>query len=598
MIGRRALVAALAAVLAPAAAALAPPHDASNGIDCTSCHAVHGMGGLFIAYGAAQDALCRSCHNPTGQAWATADVASHVVAGGARTIWCGDCHDPHGPTASIDPHPGGTTASNLSLVRASVVRAVPGAASPLVFQRRPAQLAFGASAAPWDGACQACHAATAHHTRDASADHDHAVGADCAVCHRHGRGFLPSRCADCHDGPIDDGDGTPPSGRRAVVPEFPTSPARGHMGGPAVDSLDCEVCHGLGLHASGTVELLDADGGAPYRFVVASDLSHDPDVSTFCASCHDADGATRLATPTDPFQGGHAPFDVATKFSGTLRWNQYYAPDRCWGASGSGRAVNSHHDVSDADQAFSGAKLECLSCHGAHAASTASPTTDPVAPLVPWTGSANAFCLRCHAGGSGPDAPGFPAGVTGPSTALVPMDSCATAYRNDPWWVDFTYPHSAHGGSSKRPWPGYSGAPSYDMACTACHDPHGSATAENPAGNPYLIRDVVDGTSFVDDGGRGYLWLGPPWDTTGTSTTVELPVQVDTLGNGSVPFGRFCGACHAGWQQVESFIHDRGDGIPLCTNCNMCHGHGQAYGEYDWGSSGANSNPLECSPVR
>ncbi len=588
---RRALV--VAALLAPgAAAALAPPPDASNGIDCSACHAVHGGGMGFMPTGAAQDALCRSCHNPTGQAWATANVASHVVAG--RTLWCGDCHDPHGPSASLDPHPGGTTATNLSLVRSDVTAAVPAALVPLVFQQRPAELAFGAASAPWDGACQACHSATAHHTRDASGDHAHGMGADCTTCHRHERGFI-ARCADCHAVAVDDGNGIPPGGRRAVLPEFPAAPARGHMGGIAVDDPDCKVCHGLSTHGSGTVELLDADGGAPVRFVLASDLAHDPDVSTFCMSCHDADGATRLAAPLDPFGGGRAPFDAKARFSGTLRWSQLYAGDPCMGPSGTGRAVNSHHDVSDADQAFSGAKLECLSCHGAHAASTASPTTDPVAPLVPWTGTPTAFCLRCHSGGAGPSSPGFPAGVAGPAIALVPMDSCGAGYRADPWWVDFTYPHSAHGGSSKRPWPGYSGAPAYDMACTVCHDPHGSATAANPAGNPYLIRDAVDGTPFVDDGMLDAYWLGPPWDTFGVSTAVAIPVQIDAGGNGVVPFARLCGACHSAWQQgSNSFIHDRGDGTPFCFNCNYCHGHGQLWGEYDWANGGTYSSPQMC----
>ena len=60
---------------------------------------------------------------------------------------------------------------------------------------------------------------------------------------------------------------------------------------------------------NGTVNLLDPDGGAGYGFVYPSDLTSDPDVSNFCANCHDADGATRLVAPLDPldpFANGNA----------------------------------------------------------------------------------------------------------------------------------------------------------------------------------------------------------------------------------------------------------------------------------------------------
>jgi predicted CXXCH cytochrome family protein len=575
------------ALAAAPASALMPPHDSSNGIDCPSCHAVHGANGqAFMPLAAVQEALCKSCHNPTGQAASMADVAVHVVAGGTRILFCGDCHDAHSPSISVDPHSGGATAPNLSLMRSDVTAAVAGAASPLVFQQRPGQFAFGAGSAPWDGACQACHSATAHHTRDATGDHDHAVGSDCTTCHRHVSGFLAPHCTDCHAVPQDDGNGIPAGGRRAVVGEFPAGPVHGHLLGPAVADDDCKTCHGLSRHQTGTIELLDPDGGASYFFVQAADLTHDPDVSNFCMGCHDADGARRLAgpgNPLDPFGTGVPPSAVASRFSGTLQWLQVYTPDSCFGGSGTGRPVNSHHDVSDADQAFSGAKLECLSCHSAHGSSTVARIADPDAPLAPWTGTVSAFCMRCHHGGTGPASPGFPAGVIGPSTALTPLDSCG--YTGAPWWVDVTYPHSAHGAGSKRSWPGYSGGPAYDMACTICHDPHGSATPTNPAGNPYMIRDVVDGTALVDDGVRGVPWFGPPWNAFGLSRTVEIPVGIDGLGQGRVDFGGdtgLCSACHSAWQQVETFIHGNPGQPPGCFNCSMCHAHGQIYGEYDW----------------
>ena len=62
----------------------------------------------------------------------------------------------------------------------------------------------------------------------------------------------------------------------------------------------CKVCHNLGLHQTGTVRLEDADvAGTFYDFQLWTDLGGDPDVSTFCMSCHDANGAARLGRASD-----------------------------------------------------------------------------------------------------------------------------------------------------------------------------------------------------------------------------------------------------------------------------------------------------------
>ena len=46
------------------------------------------------------------------------------------------------------------------------------------------------------------------------------------------------------------------------------------------------------------------------------------------------------------------------------------------------------------------------------------------------------------------------------------------------------------------------------MDCIACHDSHGSYDAvTNPGGNPYMLRDYVEGSQFLDDSAR-------PWQAT------------------------------------------------------------------------------------
>ncbi|MFQ5429635.1 MAG: hypothetical protein ACE5E1_04915, partial [Phycisphaerae bacterium] len=434
-------------------------------------------------------------------------------------------------------------------------------------------------------------------------------GAACTTCHPHDAGFLPTGgdCTACHASPQDNGDNVPPGGRRAVVGEFPVDNTHAHYGATLTNDA-CTTCHDMTTHMDGYVDLVDPDDGSLYTFVKPEDLASDPDVSNFCMGCHDADGAARLADPFDPFGGGNAAPDVATRLQGTLQWDQEYG-DFCFGTEGTLRPVNSHHDISDADQAFSGAKLECLNCHGAHTAAASQPVSDPFDTHTPWTGTSRDFCLACHAGGSGPVDPGFPLGVMGPvidvndprwvdlgvdwckildgacqtgdCSALRGLDSCE--YGEAPWYVDYSWQHSAHGPNSKRGWADYSGAPSADLDCQVCHDPHGSYSATNPAGNPYMIRDFVDGTAFVDDGYRvGANWTGPPWDTFGIAREVMVSVSGLDVGWGAAE--GLCAVCHADWLSAQHF-HD------FCTGCQTCHGHGMAWGEYDWGSGNDDDTP-------
>ncbi len=182
--------------------ALFPPHDSSNDIECSDCHAMHKkfMGFTIIPHGEAQEALCRTCHNPTGLASGMSDISNHVV-GGDMVIDCGACHDSHGPDNSTDPHTG-IKALNLKLIRPSV-RRIPGALDVTVFQTVPEHYAFGVSDSPWNGICQTCHTGTSYHTNNGSADMTHYSGDSCITCHRHNDGFLHGGgaggdCIECH----------------------------------------------------------------------------------------------------------------------------------------------------------------------------------------------------------------------------------------------------------------------------------------------------------------------------------------------------------------------------------------------------------------
>lgn len=566
--------------------ALTGPHSDINGISCNDCHSVHPI----VLQGEAQETLCKSCHNPTGVAAAKSNITSHRVNGGALLLDCGTCHNPHDISMSTNPNTSITT-QNLKLIRDNISTYYNTALYPAVYHASPQDFAFGSGAASWNAICQVCHTQTAHHRQNATSGHSHGVGADCMSCHPHSTGFLPTGgdCVTCHSVAQDNGDNVPPGGRRAVTGEFPVGSVHAHYGSD-LDTDDCLVCHSTANHQGGYVELVDADDPTTiYRFVHAADLTGDPDVSNFCASCHDANGAARLAEPANPFGNGATPPDAATKFLGTLQWREWWSGGFCFSAEGTMRPVNSHHDISNADQSFSGAKLECLNCHGAHTSAASQPVIDPYSPATPWSGAMNDFCLSCHGGGNGPNDPAFPPGVEGPDPVVVlnPYNNPTTptlrglsscAYQPEPWYIDYTWNNSVHGGYSKRPLTGYSGAPAADLDCLVCHDPHGSYTPTNTAGNPYMIRDFVDGTPFIDDGVRpGAQWFGPPFNTTGTARAVVVSIS-GTGNNTNVDWGSnnsLCGVCHANWLNAY-------DWHSYCTGCLSCHAHGAAWGEHDW----------------
>jgi predicted CXXCH cytochrome family protein len=504
---------------------------------CNSCHDAQGslvslaMGQDFITGGD-----CTSCHTSTWEATHTPNVPSHGSLVQVATSSCASCHDDTLVSAATNTHNG-----------CSSCHAADGS---------PRSLAIGKFLFV-GGDCTSCHAVTW--------DRDHAIS-----------------CLSCHDQIQDNLDGIPAAGRRAVGTEFPSGTTHAHLASQTeITNADCLVCHHLANHTDSWVKLLDADSGNLYAFQQAADLSADPDLSTFCLSCHDQDGAVRLAEPSDPFGNGNPPPDTASRFLGTLEWQELHG-DMCFGSEGSLRYVNSHHDLSNADQANSGAKLECLNCHSAHSAADTQILADPFNPLTPWTGGLNGFCLTCHNGGDAVDSVILPEGVAmGMVTdangfqvnALGGMDSCS--YNREPWWVDVRVTSTAHLGGSKRGWAAYSSAPEYAMECTVCHDPHGSYSPSNPAGNPYAIRDNVDGSAYVDDGARTAGFNGPPWTTFGVNQQVVLTPTAENL-----DLRNLCATCHSAWEAAYSWhAYD-------CTGCLNCHSHGAAWDSNDWGSGG------------
>ena len=262
---------AVVVLTASPAIALVLQHDQSRSVGCDDCHAL--SRGYFYSDDQAQEAMCRTCHNPTGVAAAMSDVAKHTIHEGNSTTDCTSCHAPHGPHTTEDPHPEGQTAQNLKLIRGNTGRYFSRATEPALFQLDPDHFAFDEDNSPWTGICQSCHTQTDHHTNDGSADHEHHIGTNCTACHRHENGFVASDglCTGCH--------GEQQGLRRQIVGaggDF--GRLSSHVSG-AVDDGDCVICHEMGKHQYGVVRLKDLDNGGLWT----------GGRDEWCLTCHDGD---------------------------------------------------------------------------------------------------------------------------------------------------------------------------------------------------------------------------------------------------------------------------------------------------------------------
>ena len=223
------------------------PHDISNDVTCRDCHYFTYEGGVLhinVPRGEEQETICKTCHNPDGQAASMSSVSNHELNGGSMIIDCTTCHNPHVSEQSTDPHTG-ITADNLSLVRSTIAQSrVPGVQNPVIYQQ-PSQFTF--TDAPCSGVCQSCHTSTDHYRNDDSVDVTHQAGVDCLICHSHRDGFAFSL------GQGIDHTATPGSGYVVLFADDDHDDAGWIGSRPYFDVLvDCDLCH--------TTDLLAAHG--------------------------------------------------------------------------------------------------------------------------------------------------------------------------------------------------------------------------------------------------------------------------------------------------------------------------------------------------
>jgi predicted CXXCH cytochrome family protein len=265
-----------------------------------------------------------------------------------------------------------------------------------------------------------------------------------------------------------------------------------------------------------------------------------------CLACHEAHGSDepRLATADqeDLCFTCHAASDPASPL-GTNPATAFSAKSNDYSTSdGDGIRVY-HHPIGLFEQEAGSRAVECSSCHNVHLAerdgsTTGGPIVDPGDTSTPWPvtwdgtaapmtkGDVDGFCLECHVGPAttSPIAPGPNVPYTVRLFDDESLDADGTPHDTftSAQWLNA----SGHGPSGAG------------LACTACHDVHGSS-------NAYLLREQmtsVDGTA------------------TGTVTGFDaVQADADVLAS-------FCQTCHA-------TLPADADHAPGAF-CTQCHSHG------------------------
>jgi hypothetical protein len=578
-------------------------HGENNNIVCDDCHTWR-MGNL-PPRGQEQEIMCKTCHNPTGMASATSDVANHIVHDGNSVIDCSSCHNPHFPHTTEDSHPGGLRAENLKLIRGNTGKHVSAAVEPALFQLKPDHFAFDESNPPWNGICQTCHTQTNHHTNNDYADHEHQVGSNCTACHRHEDGFIAhgNTCVGCHS--------LPQGFRRQIVGaggDF--DQISSHVSG-SVDDEDCTTCHEMSKHQYGVVRLKDPDSG---QLWTSSRVE-------WCLACHDGDPPAGVVFPAEKGSGydkssffnsihdqhmgsnscSHCHYAHGSSYTSLLKgkyvmadYNPWNLGDGdyavCWTCHDEAVIVNGtnafkqHHDSH-----VNGAASPCFVCHDIHA--PAEPNEPGLINLEPPIQQGYdisyiegydknsafgvmygfGYCyLTCH---GKPHEPMGYSPLAGPDTSCLPchlpegdfVHEAQPPYCSDCHWdtrpatphpefEDCANCHSDPGGS----WQGaiYSHDPPPSV-CAACHED------DRPAS---LHPQSFDCANCHSEAGGS--WSGVSWDHEPPPSTCNL-CHEDTRPSEPHPQVIDCSSCHS--DLGGSWSGATWDHIPTPSSCASCH---------------------------
>jgi len=509
--------------------------DAGSATDntiCLDCHATDGTNNAeaTVHIGALAD---------TNKHYLTAHVAIGDTAGGN---FCVDCHDPHGDANDYMIHDSVTKVSDGQYGTPATTAVVTFSGTSGVYD----WAAYVNDTPNYDGLCQVCHETTARFKGVTPYDYDasHGNNTRCTDCHNHSAGFesaggAGTNCQGCHN------TGGAASGVRDIESEFSKANQHGYAWGDAnFDPLDCELCHYLTDHGTGTVKLKQWTDNTNYT-PITYDATNLASVNDACLSCHNS------GTSGDDLQFSNmGQINISDRWddASTASYNKY-AP----GATGvmpntvpvltkaysphKNPATNQAKTDMDMSVSFSSSHptntVACLDCHPSHGSNLASGTNATMSTggvmLKEDDGNGGTYtseeelCWGCHADGMdyyGDNNDGNDSGAVADSYEWEgTWNKSIASYKAGSFISSHFYP-SKDGGVT---WSG--GSPSgtrSNVYCSTCHEPHGVSSA-NDTNHAYRVP-ILRGT-----------WLTSPYkeDRAPGSTSAA------TYNNASDPFGAF-----------------------------------------------------------
>jgi hypothetical protein len=454
------------------------------------------------------------------------------------------CHEVHLPgvtNTTVSTHSITLeTRQNKSFLRANVDKYVPGAATPAYLHTdqparegipadNPDRAVEGGNDTTARGYCQVCHTMTNYHrssdTAGADQCHDGASNDSCTVgtpevncgaCHDHSGSFAGAggSCTGCHSSQQD------PIPRPIITTQFDRLSSHITGGSGTVTPEDCEACHEQSTHLTGAqvVRLYDADdAGTNYvqPTQAASTLASGEGeaFAPACLSCHDSDGATRLAggvdqTPLSPFTGSAAPPVIDATAWGSASHNRP--------TSGNPTGTHGPNPVS------------CLGdgTNGCHGSGHGSEQNSLLAPAAGPTVSATEFCYTCH-DSDGPSSINIQAQFNTATDFQVTSASGALINQRH----DITAADQAYSGGV--------------VTCRDCHSPHVNNDA-NPVADPdtgTVLNVYSPSNSYTED---GYNF---PYDSGGDLNPANPQGCAETAGctpTTEPDYIQFCLTCHDG----------------------------------------------------
>jgi hypothetical protein len=380
---------------------LDPDSSGSVARDVTSTIVEHKTSGAEYVDtdGSSADDICRVCHENTSNFTTSSNThTDYGVDSQPQADGSSNCMSCHLHTGGFSASGGSCTGCHASLQPSTSSpddyrRQVTGTGND--FERTAHHVTdLSTTEIVTDEDCEVCHDQTGHQTwgDDPVANAGYKVSLhdpdDTGTNYTYdGTGSsIESLCVNCHDS-----DGataydavTPgaPDGDPFTDGRTPTNIASNWAGSShdtALTTEACLSCHGgADSTRSGLSYDQNAHGSANTNLLSSLVAGESPAnvQEELCYACHD---------------GSPASTNIESLFNGATNYQD--------ATSGTGLLINQRHDVSDADQTYSSAVVECSNCHDPHMATSSNKNIDPDTPTSAytftydtsdtWTGSGN-----------------------------------------------------------------------------------------------------------------------------------------------------------------------------------------------------------------